>query len=124
MLEENILKELDKVVSLTGIKKRDGETFTTALIHRLQETKAIGEVGHTREIVISVPKELVDTEAKAQSFVKKAGMISRDPALKLEVKMEPKEIKDIEGNPRVLLDFVFSVTKETNIDAVIQFIAE
>lgn len=116
------MKELDKVVSQTTIKKREGETFLTALIHRLEEMKEIGEVGHTRDIVITVPRDLVDEDAKAQKFVAKAGAINRNESLNLPTLMEARNDKDKEGKQLVLIDFVFSVSKETDIDSAIEFL--
>lgn len=118
MVDNNIEENLDKVLYLDK-KERKEETFTTALRNRLEEMKEVGATGYTRELVISVPKDIIDTNSEARKFVKLAGSISRDKEVNIPVKMEPTKVPTADKTI-LLLDFVFSVTESSLVDKAIE----
>lgn len=117
MTEEE--KNLSQVL-YAGKKERKGETFTSALRKRLEEVRDIGDTGYTREVVISVPKDIIESNGEARLFVKTAGEIKRDTKAKIGVAMEPMTIAKNEEENTTILDFVFSVTKDTDITYIIK----
>lgn len=117
MTEEE--KNLSKVLYAEK-KDRTGETFTSALKKRLEEVRDIGDTGYTREVVISVPKDIIESNGEARRFVKIAGEIKRDTKSNVGVAMEPMTIAKNEDENTTILDFVFSVTKETDITHIIK----
>lgn len=121
-MDKEILKELDKVTYLTDKNDRTGETFATALINRLKETRDKGNVGYARDIVISLPKSAIDTSEDAVFFLQKSGEISRDESLGLPVELEYTKAKDINGNAIIIVDIVFKYTEATDVEAVAKFL--
>lgn len=120
MSEEEIVKEgLNKVLYVEK-KERKDETFTSALRKRLEEVKEIGDTGYAREVLITVPKDIVETNPQARKFIKLAGEILRDKKCNMEVAMEPKSVQVSEDENVNVLDFVFKVTPDTDITYIIE----
>lgn len=112
--EEIINPELDKVMYVSK-KERKNETFTTALAHRLREMETIGETGYTREIVISVPQQLIEEDnVEAKSFISTAGKINRDSNAGMEISLET-----ISDNDVIIHDVVFKIKDIEKIPYVI-----
>ena len=120
MSEEELVKsELEKVL-YTEKKERKDETFMSALRKRLEEVKDIGDTGYAREVLITVPKSIVESNPQARKFIKIAGEILRDTKGNMEVAMEPKSVQVSEDETIQVLDFVFKVKKETDITYIIK----
>ena len=103
-------------------KSREGETFVTALINRLTEAKKTQAVGYNRDLVISIPKNIVDTHPGAQQVLLMSGKISRTPELNLKVDLEQSTTDGLNRERVKLLDLVFHITSETDLDGAISLL--
>lgn len=120
MSEEELLKkELEKVL-YTEKKERKDETFTSALRKRLEEIKEIGDTGYAREVLITVPKDIIETNPQARKFIKVSGEILRDTKCGMGVAMEPKSVQVSEEEFVKVIDFAFKVTPDTDITYIIE----
>lgn len=103
-------------------KSRAGETFVTALINRLTEAKRLQGLGHTRDIVVSIPQHIASTNLEAQKIMKLSGEMNRTPELHLAVDLETSTTDGRNREQLKLFDLVFHITSQTDLDRAISLL--
>lgn len=101
----------------------ESNTYLSALKYNLIRAYEVVMLDMTREVAMPVYQSLMDNK-DTKKFLRVSGKMAREGITGLDVYKEMSQVRNAQGEMEDILVIVFKVSKDTDIDRVVQLIEE